>query len=177
MSDHSQDISEDDDKVAEIAALEQRVTAAFGRINAALGGLGGGDDAELAELNSALDEERAKNLQLEDRLRQMQERQAGAMQELEDRVIGFGKRSAEQQAELSNLREVCTRLRENNSQLRESNAAGGGDVNLINSGLQAEIDMLRAQMQADRAELDAILAELRPAIQAAQPAVVSEGAE
>lgn len=177
MNDHSQDISENDDKVANVAALEQRVTAAFGRINTALGALGNGDDTELAELNSALEEERAKTLNLEDRLQQMQSRQAGAMQELEDRVIGFGKRSAEQQTELANLREVCNRLRENNNQLRESNATGGGDVSLINSGLQAEIDMLRAQMQADRVELDAILAELRPAISAAQPAADSQGAE
>jgi len=173
MSDPTQDTSRDDqsDKSAEIVALEQRITTAFNRINGALGGLGNGDDTEIAELSSALEDERARNAQLEERLKVLNERQEGAMHELEERVIGFGKRSADQQRELAQLRELCNKLRENNDLLRKSNAEGGGDVGLINSGMQAEIDMLRAQLNADRAELDAILAELRPAIAAAQVAV------
>lgn len=172
MSDPTQEISEEDQglKGAEIAALEQRISAAFDRINGALGGLGNGDDTELAELTSALEDERKRNAQLEERLKVLNERQEGAMQELEERVIGFGKRSADQQRELASLREVCDKLRENNSMLREANVSGLADAGLVNGGLQAEIDMLRAQQAADRAELDAILEELRPAIATAQTA-------
>ncbi|MGB0903048.1 hypothetical protein [Halocynthiibacter sp.] len=170
MSDPTQEINEEDHglKGAEIAALEQRISAAFDRINGALGGLGNGDDTELAELTSALEDERKRNAQLEERLKVLNERQEGAMQELEERVIGFGKRSADQQRELASLHEVCDKLRENNSMLREANASGLADAGLVNGGLQAEIDMLRAQQAADRAELDAILEELRPAIATAQ---------
>ncbi|WP_052245359.1 hypothetical protein [Halocynthiibacter namhaensis] len=178
MSDPTNDVNDDvsgGDKAAEIAALEQRITAAFDQISGALSGLGNGNDTELAELTSALDDERGRNAQLEERLKLLNERQEGAMQELEERVIGFGQRSADQQRELAALRLICDKMRENNDLLRVSNAEGGGDLELINSGMQAEIEMLRAQLNADRTELDGILSELRPAITAAQSAEQSAG--
>ncbi|APG47139.1 hypothetical protein [Phaeobacter porticola] len=65
-------------------------------------------------------------------------------------------------ASLQDLRHSGEQLRSSNAALREANAAGVGDATLINTGLQAEIDDLRAARASDQAEVNAVLAKLEP---------------
>ncbi len=85
------------------------------------------------------------------------------------------------QSRLSDLEGICDRLRLSNAQLRDNNAAlrrahsaGVGDAALINSGLAAEVEGLRATRAADRAEVDAILAALAPITTPRRPAPAKE---
>lgn len=63
--------------------------------------------------------------------------------------------------ELQSLREANRQLRANNQALRDANAAGVGEPHLINKGLMAELEGLRADRAAEEAEASAILGELK----------------
>ncbi|MCU0856587.1 MAG: hypothetical protein MUF63_17420 [Rhodobacteraceae bacterium] len=56
-------------------------------------------------------------------------------------------------------------LRASNAALREANAAGLADADLVNGAMEAELASLRATTDARRAEIDAILARLEPLIE------------
>jgi cell division protein FtsB len=64
-------------------------------------------------------------------------------------------------SELQSLRAANQQLRANNQALRKANTAGVGEPHLINKGLIAELDGLRADRAAEEAEAGAILGELK----------------
>lgn len=71
---------------------------------------------------------------------------------------------------LDRLRAVNAQLRQNNAALRRAHAEGLADADLVNTGLQLEIDALAAARAADRAEIASILAALQPIVEETEDA-------
>ncbi|MCG7622598.1 hypothetical protein [Epibacterium sp. Ofav1-8] len=71
-------------------------------------------------------------------------------------------RLGELDGELQNLRASNDQLRQSNAALRAANAEGVGDPTLINAGLEAEVEGLKAARATDQAEVNAVLARLEP---------------
>ncbi|WP_417254176.1 hypothetical protein [Celeribacter sp.] len=163
--------------MSEISDFEARITAALERIGRAVavaeeraetiaaeaaGGIASEElEAEIARLRDALDEEKAANSQLETRVKAIHERQETHVAALETEVETLRRQLADHDREMQKLRLVNTQLRENNTALREANAEGVGNADLIDSGMRAELEALKVTRAADVTELDAILTELR----------------
>ena len=161
--------------MANLTDLETRITAALERIRSGIGTLdaapaapdpsSGASDAEVAALNTKLDEEKTANAQLEERVKLLKERQDGKLAELESNVEAGRARAARMDRELQRLRQVNAELRDINSQLREAVSAGVSEPHLVNKAMLAELEALRAIRASDAAEMDAILQELTPIIE------------
>ncbi len=163
--------------MSEISDFEARITAALERIGRAVavaeeraetiaaeaaGGIASEElEAEIARLRDALEEEKAANSQLETRVKAIHERQETHVAGLEAEVETLRRQLADHDREMQKLRLVNTQLRENNTALREANAEGVGNADLIDSGMRAELEALKVTRAADVTELDAILTELR----------------
>lgn len=74
-------------------------------------------------------------------------------------------RLTDMEARIDQLTTVNSQLRKNNAALRNAHAAAVPDADLINAGLQAEIDALQALRAADRTEIDSVLAALKPLLE------------
>ncbi len=156
--------------MADVAELEKRITVALDRIGAGLsalsaGGTPGGDGDELASLQEILETERTANAQLEQRVVAIKDKQEKLVAMLEAEVAKLREETSANEAAIQQVKRVNHRLRENNRALREANRQGVGDAELINAGMVAELDALRATHDSDRAELDAILVELKPLVE------------
>jgi len=146
--------------MSDIAALQQRITAALDRVKQGLDVATdrGGTDAEgLAALQQALADEKLVGEQLEARLKSVLDKQKSEGEAAQKEREAA---AAKLDAELQSLRQANQQLRQNNQALREANAAGLANAELINAGQQAELEALRADHAAGRAEADAVLAEL-----------------
>ena len=71
-------------------------------------------------------------------------------------------RLSELDGELQTLCASNDQLRQSNAALRAANAEGVADPALINSGLEAEVEGLKAARATDQAEVNAVLARLEP---------------
>lgn len=112
---------------------------------------------DMAALQEALEDEKMANAQLEERLRVLKERMASAPPASDD-----SQTLAALDAELHKLRAAQDELLAANAALREANAQGVGEPELINRGLEAELETLRAARAADAAEAGAVLGALSP---------------
>lgn len=153
--------------MSDIVELERRITAALERIGRGVETMKAGaatasasDSEDMAAMQSALEDERVANRQLEERLKALKERN----EELESRAEALRDAAERAEASASRLKAANERLRENNAALRAANAQGLGDGHLINKSMTEEITALRAARAADAAEVDAILDELKAAI-------------
>lgn len=108
-------------------------------------------EAELATANSAQSQSTAGNGAA--RLTALQD--SGAVEDLQTRV-------SQLETTMDQLRNANAQLRTNNAALREAHASGLPDAELINAGLSAELEALKATRAADRAEIDSVLAALQP---------------
>lgn len=151
--------------MSDIEELQQRISAAMERVAGGLENLGKADTSEADALKQALEEERTVSAQLEERLRALKDRQAQELATAQAQAAESGEKVAALDLELQRLRGANDKLREANAALREANAAGLGDATLINGGLQAEVDALKAARAADMAEANAILTALTPLLQ------------
>lgn len=161
--------------MSDISDFETRISAALDRIRKAAERGAAMPDApaapqtkdttDLEALRSQLDEERAANAQLEERVKLLKQRQDGKLSELEASVEANRKRAAGMDRELQRLRQVNADLRDINEQLRKAVEAGVSEPHLVNKAMMAELEALRATRAADAAEMDAILGELRPIIE------------
>lgn len=158
--------------MTDVTALEQRITNALDRIGNGLGRLGqampdpvSADPDEVAALQEALEGERIANAQLEERVKAIKEKQESFVHTLEAEVTNLRQLLAERNSAVEQLKSVNGALRENNKALREANAHGIGDADLVNNGMLAELDALRKTQESDRAELDSILVELKPLVE------------
>lgn len=164
----------------EISQFEARISAAFDRLGAGIQRIGseaaGADladlaaekeaaEASLASATEALEAERTANAQLEERVLAIREKQEKVVARLEAEVIALTEANDSLTREVAALKSVNAQLRENNAALREANAEGVGDADLINAGLSAELEALKAAEAANRAEYDAILTELKPILE------------
>jgi chromosome segregation ATPase len=157
--------------MSDIEQLEGRITAALDRISKGLDGLtkpaasqdataSAEAEAEIARLTQALEDERTVSSQLEERVRdikaKLEERSAEMARSQEKAQASM----ATLDAELQQLRDINDKLRASNTALRDANAAGVADPELINASLQMELESMRAALSADRAEIGAVLTQL-----------------
>ncbi|SNS45153.1 hypothetical protein SAMN04488078_101581 [Antarctobacter heliothermus] len=120
-----------------------------------------GDTPEVTELKEALDEEQMANAQLQERLRVLKARMAESEAATGSEPAGATSLAA-LDAELQKLRAANEELMAANAALREANAQGVGEPELINRGMEAELEALRAARSADAAETGAVLDALTP---------------
>ena len=158
--------------MTEISELERRITAALDRIGSGLDGLGGGDSSAAEALQSALEDEKMANAQLEERVRslkdqhdaQLREAQAATadrMEALEAEVARLREEAQDAKSQNRNLRQSNQRLQASLQQLREA-GANGVEPQMLNQAMMSELESLRTSRAADRAELDDILGSLKP---------------
>lgn len=169
-----------------IEELQGRLAAAMDRIGTGAEKLvaNAGLSAENKALADALEEEKLANAQLKERLRALHQKHFTEMEALQARLgdsAEVDKLRGELEAQtrvavqldsdLQRLRQANDQLRASNAALREANAAGIGEPQLINQAMLAELEGLRATRAADVAEAAAILARLEPMLNGvAQPA-------
>ncbi len=151
----------------DIAEYERRITAALDRAAQALDKLGAGDGGDTEALKSELEAERVANQQLEERVRAIKETQEKTVKSLESKVAELSNALTSRDAEMQQLRSVNEELRTSNGALREANAKGLGDSDLVNAAMVTEIESLRAARAAERAEIEDILATLEPVLKEA----------
>ncbi|PXW70654.1 hypothetical protein C7964_102549 [Loktanella sp. PT4BL] len=149
--------------MSDISTLESRITAALDRIRQGLDAAGGQTAADPA-LQAALDQERAQNAELVERVRVLKERQDTQVASLTLRAETQSKHLMKLDEELQQLRASNVQLREMNAKLREAVTTGLAPE-LHDAAVNAEIKALSAQRSADAAEIDAILDELKPLIE------------
>ena len=156
--------------MTDVSALQDRISAALGRIEAGLGALADRPVAsavpvaDAPDLQGQLDDERAANAQLEERVRALKERQDTKIAELMSKVAEQKATLAALDTEMQRLRTSNADLREVARQLRQAADDGAADAELINRAMMAEVEALSAQRASEAAEVDAILTELKPLI-------------
>lgn len=149
--------------MSDISTLESRITAALDRIRQGLDAAAGQTAADPA-LQAALDQERAQNAELVERVRVLKERQDTQVASLTLRAETQSKHLMKLDEELQQLRASNVQLRDMNAKLREAVTTGLAPE-LHDAAVNAEIEALSAQRSADAAEIDAILDELKPLIE------------
>jgi len=154
--------------MSDISMLESRITAALDRIRQGLETPAAQGVADPA-LENALEQERAQNAELVERVRILKERQDTQVAHLTARAEAQSQQLLKLDEELQQLRASNVQLREMNTQLREAVTTGLAPE-LHDAAVAAEITALNAQRSADAAEVDAILAELKPLIEEASHA-------
>jgi len=82
----------------------------------------------------------------------------------EIRVTRLTERLEQTETENKRLENVIQTLSENNTALRDANAAYQGDANAAEAGAVAQLEHIRALRDADRHELNDIMAELAPIV-------------
>lgn len=158
--------------MTDVSGLEQRITTALDRISTGLSQLAqnetpGSDPGEVQVLQDALEGEKTANAQLEERVRAIKDKQESLVKTLEAEVTNLRAELASGNDDINRLKVINGRLRRNNRALRDANAKGVADPELINDGMVVELDALRASRDFDRAELDSILDELKPLFEGA----------
>lgn len=163
-----------------IAELERRIAAALMRIGDGVEALSmrpaeaeaagpvatladGVAEAEIARLNEALDEERMRVSQLNERLRAVQRAPvADKTPELEAEIERLSRLLDVQGLEMQRLKKTVVGLREQLRLMTEAQAEGRVEPHLINKAMLSELEALRALRAAEAAELDELIAALDP---------------
>ena len=155
--------------MTDIEDLQRRISAALQRIDIASDALGAEPGADivtqLETAQAALSEEKQITTELRSEIEALRSEQARALADAQRQSTGQAEAMAQVDVELQRLRAVTESLRDNNRVLREANAAGLADVDLINASLSAELEALRAEREADVAEARAIIAAMTPLLE------------
>ncbi|PJI91575.1 hypothetical protein BC777_0406 [Yoonia maricola] len=149
--------------MSDISTLEGRITAALDRIRQGVDTLEWQTVAD-PELKASLEQERAQNAELVERVRLLKERQDTQVAKLTQRTEAQNKQLMALDEELQRLRASNAQLRDMNAQLRETVTTGLAPE-LHETALIAEMEALHAQRSSDAAEIDAILDVLKPLIE------------
>lgn len=135
---------------------------------------------ELRVLREALEDEKLANAQLTERMRHLKEKMlsggAAAVAGIAAETAGPVSADvvAQMDIEVQRLRAANAALAESNAKLREANAMGVGDTQLINKALAAELESMRANRAVDAAETRALIEVLEPLL--AEAGVMAEEA-
>lgn len=158
--------------MAEIAELEQRISAALARISAGVDRLGKSEDApsaaqaeEIARLQAALDAERDARAEAEAALA-AQPAAGAADAALHAEVDRLTRQLDEQSLDNQRLRSSLAQLREELRRLREAVEGDIADAPLLNRALQAELESLRAARASETTEMAEILTQLGGIVEA-----------
>ena len=134
--------------MSDIEELERRVTAAMDRLAKGIGALDSGHAARIAELETALEEERVVNAQLKERVARLRQKHTRA------------------NAAVEKLDLEMQRLRRANEELIESNSALMGEeaekasTDIVKQALLAELEALRAARASEAEEAQSIIGSL-----------------
>ena len=153
--------------MSDIADYERRITAALDRAAQAMDQLGAGGEGDTSALAAELEAERVANQQLEERVRAIKEKQETTVAGLEADVARLREALEARDKEVQQMRAVNAELRASNGALREANAQGIGEPDLVNASMITELESLRTQRAAERAEIEDILATLDPILKEA----------
>ena len=155
--------------MSDIAELERRITGALDRAYQALERLSAAseDSSDLEAMKTELEAERVANAQLEERVRAIKDKQETTVAGLEAEVKRLKEALMTRDGEVQQVRSVNEELRSSNAALREANAKGLPDADLVNSAMITEIEGLRAQRASVQAEIDEVLATLEPILKEA----------
>ncbi len=145
--------------IKDVSTLEARINAALGRIENGIGALSVDSGPDLG---AQLDEERAANAQLEERVKALKARQDSMINDLEEQVASFKSQVTSLEAEMQRLRASNADLRDIGAQLRAAASDGAANPELINRAMMAEVEALTAQRASEAAEVDAVLQALKP---------------
>jgi predicted nucleic acid-binding Zn-ribbon protein len=152
----------------EIAELEKRITAALERIGkgadrlAQLPRSASSSGGAEAALRAQLEDEKALNSQLQEKLRAAKEREPKG--DLHEKIDRLTRQLDVQGLELQRMRRSAAALRDQLAALRATQAAGVSEPHLINKAMAAELESFRAERLTEVAEIDEILAALDPHI-------------
>lgn len=154
--------------MGQIEELQGRIAAALDRISQGLDLQANtlSDPEDIAAMREALDEETMASEQLKERNKALHARveELEAQQSAPSPELSSAGDLSGLKDELSDLRSENERMRKINARLRAANEQNVGEPHLINSGVMAELDSLRAARKVDRAEMAAILTALEAAI-------------
>jgi len=151
--------------MSDVSALEARINTALGRIETGLGQLADAGAADAGtDLQGQLDEERAANAQLEERVKALKERQDTKIADLMSQVTAQKAQLGALDTEMQRLRASNADLRDVGAQLRAAATDAVATPELINRAMMAEVEALTAQRASEAAEVDAVLSELKPLI-------------
>ena len=151
--------------MSDIEELQRRITAAMDRVASGLDRLGPRDTGPDRETMAQLEEERAANAELTERLRTLKLRADAEAADRQSHLQEAQARIAQLDTELQRVRLANAELTEACAALQDANAEGVGDAHLINKAMLAELEGLRAARAAEVAESSAILAALMPLIE------------
>lgn len=162
--------------MSNIDELQGRITAAMDRIAKGVDTIAKAGPVQDPETVQALADERVANEQLRARVRALKTRADAEMADMRAEVEESQARMGQLDVELQRVRRANQQLQETSVALREANAEGVGDADLINKAMLAELEGLRAARAADVAEAGAILAALTPLVENAAAPVPQEDA-
>ncbi|WOI34335.1 hypothetical protein R1T40_06305 [Tritonibacter scottomollicae] len=157
-----------EDDLSEATAQNEQLQAQLEELSAMPGATsdaGAEDDAgaaDPAELETELNALRVERDELRARAEAAEATATEADPVDEGVSAELDQRLSELDGELQGLRASNDQLRQSNAALRAANAEGVGDTSLINSGLEAEVEGLKAARATDQAEVNAVLARLEP---------------
>ena len=160
--------------MSQIDELQTRITAALERIGRSAEARVDAAERKTAEAASlaedldgarqALEDEKTVTAQYEERVKALRARLEAREAELAAaRDEGAGALSR-LDTDLQALRAANAQLRESNAALRAAHAQGLADPGLIDAGVQAELEALRADRAAERDEVALVLAEIDRAV-------------
>ncbi|MFK7745638.1 MAG: hypothetical protein AB8B47_11330 [Roseobacter sp.] len=152
--------------MSEIEELHSRIMAAMDRVAQGVDAIPSADTGDIDALRQQLDDEKQVNAQLTERVRVLGDKQEQAQAAMEAKAQEAEARLTALDTEMQKLRKVNGMLSEACSALRDANAAGVGEPELINQSMMAELDSIRAMRSAEMAEADEIIATLTPLLHA-----------
>lgn len=151
--------------MSDINELEERLSDALSRLEAAVSNLPDGDNSAAqaaAALEAQLEEERTTNAQLIERVKALKERQETQVSQLEKSLAAAKTSDAEKNIVQQKLKASIEELRDQVARLTEANRAMVGDASLVNTAMMAELEAMRASRRADVVEVDEILSQIAP---------------
>ena len=167
-----------------LAQYEERLTSALTRIQAGLGKWPDAgpveakeqapvetapavsmpaDAGEVADLKSALEDEKTANAQLEQRVKQIKDRQQAQVEELEAEVKKLRAQLASAEKNTAKLRRSSEDARNALEALQASAKEGMAEPHLMNKAMMAELESLRAERAVDAAEISDIITAIEAA--------------
>jgi hypothetical protein len=152
--------------MSDIEQLSDRIMAALDRVAQGVDALQPSDASEVDVLKKALEEEKQINSELSDRVQALGERQEQAIAALEAKAAEATGRVATLDRELQQLRKANGLLIDACNALRDANAAGLADAELIDQSMQAELEAIHATRSAEMAEAQEIISALTPLLNA-----------
>ncbi|WP_158964049.1 nucleotide exchange factor GrpE [Chachezhania sediminis] len=168
--------------MSQIEDLQGRLTAALARIGKEIDALEADtDEGPLKALETALEDEKLANAQLEERLTGLKTRHAEEIEALKaelDRTAELDQLKAQLSAqsdamvrldmEMQRLRAAGEQLLATSEGMRTAETGSDAMAAKINRAMLAELEALRALRAGDMAEAGAVLAKLEPLLAAAE---------